>query len=119
MLRGKKTSAKAAGGTLRSINLATDWDMHLSNPLVLSQLRPVPLASECKEEPVAALTPPVDMVSRLEELVRLGTTPQVRCLAGFFVCLAYGSLRTSDLQSSKSLELAEDAVVGKALMKNN
>ena len=54
----------------------------------------------------------------MEGLVKFAATPQLRCLAGFFLCLAYGSSRAGDLQASKSVTITKDAVTGMAFMKN-
>ena len=57
------------------------------------------------------------MVTRIEELITIGPTLQIRCLAGFFICLTYGSSRSSDTQMTKDLRLTPAALVGTSFMK--
>ena len=70
-------------------------------------------------EPTSALTPSTEMILKLEALIDTAPSAQMRCLAGFFVCLAYGSSRAGDTQDSKSLCLTDDALAGMSFMKNN
>ena len=96
---GAKTAAAHAGATLRVVQWATDWHLHLEHPLVQGQIKPPPNASDDVEKPKSAATPPVEMMLGMEGLVKFAATPQLRCLAGFFLCLAYGSSRAGDLQA--------------------
>ena len=118
ILSGLKTAGKAAASTLNLVQVATDWNPHLLHPIVQSQAKAKPGPVECGGEPVAALTPSVDMVTRMEELITTGQTIQIRCLAGFFTCLTFGSSRASDTQMTKNLHLTADALVGTSFMKN-
>ena len=121
---GKKTAASRAAGTLRVIQWATDWGLHLESPLVQSQVKPSACASDMMQKPKTAVTPSVDVVMNLESLVTSALTPQLRCLAFFclffflFLCLAFGSSRSGDTQASMCLSLTKDAITGRAFMKN-
>ena len=114
---GHKSSGQTAAATLRMVRAATDYKLHLRHPLVQGQMKSVN-APGAKEPPAPALTPSVEMVTAMEELVTTATTPQQRCLAGFFTLLAYCSGRASDVQASRKLSLAPDAIHGESIMKN-
>ena len=115
---GQKTAAVRAGSALHLVQYATDWDLHLSHPIVQCQVKPKAGTGDIQEEPQGALTPSVEMIKGLERLITTGATPQIRCIAGFFVCLTFASARASDTQASKDLKLLPDAVGGVALLKN-
>ena len=118
ILAGAKTNGRTAASTLHLVQVATDWNFYLLHPLVQCQFKVKCGPSDDVGEPVAALTPSVDMVTRIEELITIGPTVQIRCLAGFFTCLTYGSFRSSDTQMTKDLRLTPDAIVGTSFMKN-
>ena len=115
---GTKTAASRCGCTLRLVQWATDWKLHLEHPLVQCQVKPSACASDIKSPWQAALTPSVDVVLAIDGLVVSANTPQLRCIAGFFACLAFGSSRFSDVQESKDVKLTNDAISGMAFMKN-
>jgi len=104
--------------TLKVVAWVTDWELHVSHPLVLAQTKLDPLVDGGAEIAKKAITPSVDLVKKLEELVACGETAQDRCLAGFFTCLAYSSSRASDVQESKNLHLAKDSMCGTSFLKN-
>ena len=119
MVSGSLKSAGArAAATLRCVQFATEWRMHLKHPLVLGQIRSGTTALRALEPPKPAVTPSVDLMGKLEKLIETGSTAQVRCMAGFCVLLGFSSARCSDALGSRNLELGADAIMGEALMKN-
>jgi len=115
---GCKSAATMAAATLRTVEFATDWKLHLDHPLVKCQVMPAPNPDGDSAPAVSAKTPTVKMVREIENLVRCADTPQLRCIAGLFACLAFGATRFSDAQASKDLYLTKDAVTGSAFLKN-
>ena len=114
---GNKTGGTQAAATLKIVQAATEWKMHIAHPLVLGQTRSS-MSDASKEPAAAALTPKVEVVRKIENLIDLGETAQIRCLAGFFCLLAYGTGRCTDAQQSRNVRLAGEAILGESLMKN-
>jgi len=115
---GCKSAATMAAATLRTVEFATDWKLHLDHPLVKCQVMPAPNPDGDSAPAVTAKTPTVKMVRDIENLVRCAETPQLRCISGLFACLAFGATRFSDAQASKDLYLTTDAITGSAFLKN-
>ena len=114
---GNKTAGTQAAATLKVVQAATEWKMHIAHPLVLGQTR-AQISDANKEPAVAALTPKVEVIRQIEDLIDCGDTVQIRCLAGFFCLLAYGTGRCTDAVQSRNVRLAGEAIMGEALMKN-
>ena len=115
---GRKSAASMAAATLRTVQFATDWRLHLDHPLVKSQVMPAPNPDGEVAPAVSAKTPSVEMVRDIENLVQSAATPQLRCIAGLFACLAFGATRFSDAQASKNLYMTKDSITGLAFLKN-
>ena len=115
---GTKSAAARAACTLRCVQNATDWDLHLLHPLVRCQIMPSFDVTNAPQPAQTAKTPSVKIVLAIESLIQTGATPQLRCVAGFFTCLAYGAARFSDIQMSKDLYLTDDAITGSSFIKN-
>jgi hypothetical protein len=91
---GTKTAATRAGATLRVVQWATDWHLHLDQPLVQGQVKPSPSASDEVGKPIAAATPPVELILELERLLTCAEKPhRAVAWAGLFLCVAFGSSR--------------------------
>ena len=95
MIGGTKTAAVRAGCTFNVVHYATDWEVHLSHPLVKLQIKPRAGVGDIAEKSEGALTPSVEIIMQLETMVTTGVTAQIRALAGFFLCLTFGSSRTT------------------------
>ena len=115
---GCKTAGVTSGNTLKLVHAATEWKMHTKHALVVGQVKSAQRVLNALEPPRPALTPSVDMVSRLEALVSSGSNAIIRCLAGFFCLLAFGSARASDAQGARGLHLTKDAIAGESILKN-
>ena len=115
---GCKSAPSRCACTLRTVQWATDWVLHLDHPLVKSQTQPNPDAAGASLPAASAKTPSVEMVSSLEDLITTAPTPQLRCIAGFFSCLAFGATRFSDVQPSKDIIISTDSISGMSFMKN-
>jgi len=115
---GAKTAGRSAGATLKFVKNCTGWRFHLTNPIVIAQIKSFGDTDATREPSAKALTPSVDVVMQIEDLIRTAPTAQLRCMAGLLTLLAYGSGRASDVLASRNLVLAKDAVVGESLMKN-
>ena len=57
------------------------------------------------------------MIIGIEVLLSTGPTAQIRCLAGFFLLLAFCAARSSDAQGSRRLGLTKDAFTGESILK--
>ena len=112
--RNKKAGV-VARATLKLVQPAIDWHTRWSHPLVSSQFKESERLSRWAEAPSLATTPPLDLVLRMEELIRTADTVQQRCMAGFFTLRAMSSARASDAQSLRKISLGEFAVAGKSL----
>jgi len=115
---GCKSAAAMAASTLRTVEFATDWKLHLDHPLVRCQVMPAPNPDGDSAPAASARTPTVSMVREIEKLVKFAETPQLRCIAGLVACLAFGATRFSDAQASKDVYLTKDAITGSAFLKN-
>ena len=118
MAGGLKTAASSCAQTLTLVHAATDWRMHTRHALVVGQLKSKSRAGVIKEPPVPALTPSVELMTRLERMIDAAPTIQLRCLCGFFVLLGLGSGRASDTIASKDIKLTKDSITGKSVLKN-
>ena len=116
---GKKSASPAARATLRLVHAATDWRMHFKHALVASQFSDNSDISQVLEPAVQARSPSSDMVTKLERLITSGPTPQTRCIAGFFVLLAFSAARSADAQGSRNLRITRDAISGESIMKTS
>ena len=118
MTGGLKTASSSCLQTLRLVHAATDWRMHTRHAFVVGQLKAKSMAGIIKEPPAPALTPSVELMTRLEGLISTAPTIQLRCLCGCFVLLELGSGRASDTIASKEIKLTKDSITSKSVLKN-
>ena len=114
---GCKSASSSAKQVLLLVQAATDVPMHITSPLVASQLQAPDHGDGPAEPPAKAKELSVEVVIKLERLVTTAPTPQLRCFCGFMALLASSSLRASDAVRTRSLSLTPDALTGVSRMK--
>jgi len=67
---GTKSAAPRAACTLRCVQNATDWDLHLHHPLVRCQIMPAPDVTNAPQPAQTAKTPSVKIVMAMESLIQ-------------------------------------------------
>ena len=87
-----------------------------SSPLVKCHSRPQRAPGGDQEPAEPAKPPSFAILRRLECLVTAAPTAVQRCLAGFFVLLAFASSRTADLLRTRPLAFTRPSLSGESIM---
>ena len=115
--RRGKTTGNTAKAALRWVEAVTGEHAFAGSPLVKCHSRPQRAPGGVLEPTEPANPPGLDVLRRLEHLVTAAPTAVQRCLAGFFVLLAFSSSRTADLLRTRPLTFTRQSLTGESIMK--